>query len=358
MLRPLAHADRDGAVQQHDGIGFDPRQLAIEVSDLPPVGLLRARGFGMHRGNRGLQLIGADPTAPQRCFDQRQSLADLDAIPQRAVLLFEGHQHAGGVDPGPAARIVQQHQCQQAEIFRLGRVDVAQHMSEPDRLGAQLAAGQCIPRRCEVAFVEDQVDDRLHRGAAVAEPVLGRHLVRDARVVDFALGAHQTLRQGRLGNEKGAGDLAGGKPAQGAQSQRDLRLAVERGMTAGKDQPQPVVGKRRERVFEIVGIFGRRGHRLILQDSLLFAAGALATARVDQLAAGGGRDPGTRVGRNAARVPVGECGGKRLLHRLLGAVERAAQPDQAGDDPAMLAAEHRLRRGTDFGRLRHRPRPA
>jgi hypothetical protein len=44
---------------------------------------------------------------------------------------------------------------------------------------------------------------------------------------------------------------------------------------------------------------------------------------------------------------------ERFLHRLLGAIEGAAQPDQAGDDPAVLAAKYRFRRGEDLSRRRH-----
>src|SRR5205807_9333941 len=59
------------------------------------------------------------------------------------------------------------------------------------------------------------------------------------------------------------------------------------------------------------------------------------------------------VVRNAALCPIAQRRGERLLHRLLGAVEGAAQPDQAGDDPAMLAAKYRFRRGEDFSRRCH-----
>ena len=43
--------------------------------------------------------------------------------------------------------------------------------------------------------------------------------------------------------------------------------------------------------------------------------------------------------------------GEGLLHRLFGAIEGAAQPDQPSDDPAVLAAKHRFDRGADFSQV-------
>ena len=131
---------------------------------------------------------------------------------------------------------MQQHQRQQAQPFRVLRVDRAQHATEADGFGAQLPPDQRIARGRGIAFVEDQIDDRLHRGPAFGQGIVGRHLVRNTRILDLAFGAHQPLRQGRLRNEKSARDLAGRKPAEGAQGQGDLGLAVERGMAAGEDQ--------------------------------------------------------------------------------------------------------------------------
>ena len=61
-----------------------------------------------------------------------------------------------------------------------------------------------VAGRCQVALVEDEVQ---HRSTAL-EP--GRELrgigdaVRDARVADLALGAHEALGDGRLGDEERA----------------------------------------------------------------------------------------------------------------------------------------------------------
>ena len=151
------------------------------------------------------------------------------------------NQGAGGVDPRLSAQVMQQHQRQQAQAFRIFGIDRTQHASEADGFGAQLPPDQRIPRGRGIALVEDQIDDRLHCGPAFGQGIVGRHLVGNARILDLAFGAHQPLRQGRLRNEKGARDLTRRKPAQGAQGQGDLGLAVEGGMAAGEDQPQPII---------------------------------------------------------------------------------------------------------------------
>jgi len=178
--------------------------------------------------------------------------------------------------------------------------------------------------------------------------VIRWHLVGDARIADLALGANQPLRQSGFRQKEGASNLGGRKAAKGAQGQSDLRLAIERGVTTGENQPQPVVRKcgwRRHRVL----IDGDRD--FLLQKFVLFVPRALAPGHIDQLAMSGGHDPRGRVLRDPTVGPMPQRRRQGVLHRLLGAVERAAQPDQAGDDPAMLVAKHRLRASADIGRV-------
>lgn len=77
---------------------------------------------------------------------------------------------------------------------------------EPDRLGGHVD----VPG---VALVEDQVEHAQHGGnvAGLVEPHAG----------DRALGPADALRHARFGRQVRLGDLAGGKPADGAQGERD-----------------------------------------------------------------------------------------------------------------------------------------
>jgi len=249
---------------------------------------------------------------------------------------------------------VQQHQSEQTEALRLLHVDFAQHAGEPNGFRAELPTDQRLPRCREVAFVKDQIDHRLHRSPPLGQGVVRRHLEGDARVVDLALRSHQPLRQGGFGHEKRARDFAGRQAAERAQSQRDLRLAIERRVAAGEYQPQPVVWKRGWRRHRVLI---RRDRGLLLQKAAFFPPRAFAPRHIDQLAVSGGHDPRGGVLRDATVGPMRECGRERLLHRLFGAVERAGQPDQAGDDPPVLVTKHRFRARTDIGRAHREGSP-
>ena len=62
-----------------------------------------------------------------------------------------------------------------------------------------------------------------------------RQLERNARLDDLALGAHQPLRQSRLLNQEGAGDLGHRKSANEAQSERRPRVGRHGGVAANED---------------------------------------------------------------------------------------------------------------------------
>ena len=73
---------------------------------------------------------------------------------------------------------------------------------------------------------------------------------------------------------------------------------------------------------------------------------------VDRLVARGRDDPGARVGRAPLRGHCCERGSERVLHRLLGDVEVADQPDDGRQDAAELVAVEAL----DLRRLHLPPR--
>jgi hypothetical protein len=166
------------------------------------------------------------------------------AVPRRAVLLLQRDERAVCRDAGVAPRVLQQHQCQQSEHLRLVRHQLREQPAEAQRLVTDIAAHERLPTTRGVALVEDEIDDTQHRRQPVRELCVRGHPERDARVANLAAGAHQPLRHRRLRHEEGAGHLAGLQPRDDAQRQRHLRLDRERGVAAGEDQPQPVVGQR------------------------------------------------------------------------------------------------------------------
>ena len=101
--------------------------------------------------------------------------------------------------------------------LRLVGHQLGERAPEPDRLGGEVSAAA-------VAFVEDQVDNREHRGEAVGEQMSRRHAKRDPGGFDLALGANEPLGHGRLRDEEGARDLLRTHPAQRSQRERDLGI--------------------------------------------------------------------------------------------------------------------------------------
>jgi hypothetical protein len=193
--------------------------------------------------------------------------------------------------------------------------------------------------RRRVALVEDQVDDRAHRGEAVGQQVVGRHAERDPGRLDLALGAHQALGHRRLADQEGARDLGRGEAAERAQGQRHLGVEVERRVATGEDELEPLVGEGRLLVH---GVPHRLGH---LQQAGLRGQRAVAADAVDRAVAHRRDQPRGRVGRRAVARPALGGDRERLLRGFLGDVEVAEEADERSEDAAPLLAEGLLEDG-------------
>ena len=201
---------------------------------------------------------------------------------------------------------------------------------EHDRLGREVPA-------TAVALVEDQVDDRQHRGQAVGEQVRRRHAERDPGGLDLALRADQPLRHRLLADQERARDLVRAQPAQRAQRERDLRIERERRVAAGEDELEALVGN--GRLVDVV-LHGF-GH---VQQAGLRVERAIAADPVDGAVARRRHQPGARVvGRPVAWPALGgdrEC----LLGGFLGELEVAEEADRCRQDAAPLVAEDLFQR--------------
>jgi hypothetical protein len=249
---------------------------------------------------------------------------DLVGVPQGAVLIGQRDQVAVA-EPGVPTGVVQQHHGQQAVYLRLVRHQLDERPAEPQRLRRQVAAAA-------VALVEDEVDDGQHRREAVGQQAVGRNPEGDGGGLDPALGPDQALRHRGLGYEEGAGDLVCGEPAERAQREGHLCLDRKRGVAAGEDQLQPLVGERRAVHLVLRRLLGRELGGLGLQR--LLAAGA-----VDGPVAGRRQQPGSGIGGIPVARPALGGDGERLLGRFLGEVEITEEADQRSEHTAPLVAE-------------------
>ena len=278
---------------------------------------------------------GPDGAGTQRRLDQRLALRDLGAIPAGAVLLLEQHEIAFGRDPRLAPRVVQEHEGEQpGDLGVLGEAGVHEP-GETDRLAAQVVAFEVVARGRGVALVEDQVETRQNAGEALLEQGRRRNAERDPGFEDLALGAHDALRERRLADDEGAGQLRRVETGDRLQRQRDPRLDRQRRVAAGEQQAEPVVVDRRRRgagrdraVVVVV--------TLALQARDLAGEIRVAAQPVERLAPGGRRDPRGGFGGNAARRPRLERDRERVLRRVLRQREVAEPPGETGDDPSPL----------------------
>ena len=287
----------------------------------------RLQGVGTGRGGRRRQGSGS----------QGDALVDLARVPQRPVLVLEQDEIAVRAQAGIAARVVQQHQRQQARHLGLVRHQRRQDAAEPDRLVAQLAAHERVGAGREIALVEDQVESRQHRAQPIRQVIAARDLVGDPSVADLALGAHDALLHGRLAGEKRACHLGSGEPPEQAQGEGHLGLARERRVAAGEEQAQAIVGYRVHVVAWIALVRARRGESLELAQLVQIAA--LAADAVDGAVARGADDPGAGVAGEPVAGPALDRDHEGLLHRLLGQVDVAEDPDQDRHRPSRLAPE-------------------
>src|SRR4029453_18065997 len=106
-------------------------------------------------------------------------------------------------------------------------------------------------------------------------------------------------------------------------------LHGKRRVTAGEDQPEPLVVDGAEMIGRVVVV----QH---LSLPLLAVALVLAPDPVDGLAVGGGDQPGAGVGGYAVGRPPPDGGRERLGRRVLGDVEVTEAPGQRGDHPRPL----------------------
>ena len=285
-------------------------------------------------------MYGPRPAQSLGLGGSREAGLDPAPVPERAVLVGQKHDLAAA-PPGVAARVVQQHQGEEAVNLGLVGHELRQRDPEPDRLPGQVGAPV-------VALVEDQIDDREDARQPVRQQMVGGHAERNPRLLDLPLGPNEPLGHRRLGHEEGPRDLVGLKPAERPERERNLRIQVQRRMRAGEDQLEALVGE--ARVGDLV--LHRLGH---LQELRPGRQRSLAAEPVDRPVSSGHDEPARRIVRHAVPRPALDGDGKRLLDGFLGAIEVTEEADHRGKDPPPLPAEDLLDQLSTSGRISTAP---
>jgi hypothetical protein len=287
--------------------------------------------------NCRLQRVGSAATGSKCARDECGAFADQLAIPERAILIGEQNDLARRRCTRRAPGFVQQHQRQQADGFGL-RQQGDKQSAKADRLRGEVDARERFARRRRIAFVEHEIDHAQHAVEALGQLIGIGHLVRNARVANLGLRAHDTLRKRWRSAQKSLGDLLGRQSAHFAQRQRHLRVGRERRMATREDQPQAIV-------FDALVGAERRivGNRFDHLGHVLDRVEARAPAdSVDCLEASRGHEPGAGIRRHAFARPLLQSRAECVVQRFLGNVEVAEQADERREHAPRLGAIDRV----------------
>ncbi len=199
----------------------------------------------MNGGEGRLDLVWTRQPGARQPGGEAKSFVGLRPIPGRPVLVLQKHHAAirgyAGVTPG----VLEQHRRKKSGHLRLVGHELHGHPPQPNSLRAQVATHKVVPAAGGVTLVEHQVDDCEDGGEPLREKVVRRNPSRYPSVADLALGAHQSLRQGRLRHQEHSRDLGRGQAAKGPKGQCHTGLDVQRRKAAREDEPQPVVPEQR-----------------------------------------------------------------------------------------------------------------
>ena len=275
-----------------------------------------------------------------------QPVPDEQPVPPPPVLVGEQHRLARRVGAGAHARSLQFHQRDQPVRLGLACHQPGQDPAEPHRLGAQRRPHPVRTPGRRVALVEHQVDDLEDRGQAARDLGPRRDLERHPPGGQGALGPHDALRDGGLGDQEGPGDLGGGQPAEQPQGEGGARLGRQHRMAGDKDQPQQVIADviiHRVHV-RLPGIL--RPQRRVAADFLQFPLVAGPPAdQVDRPVLGRGHQPRARPVGHALDRPLLERDHQGVLRQFLGRADVPGDPGQARDQAGRFDPPHRLDRG-------------
>ncbi len=286
-------------------------ERAVQRGDAAPIRIRGGSRPSVASGDHGLQRVRAKRSALRDCERRRtvegcQTASDQQRVPARAVLVEEEDRLAGR--PTRAwARGLDLEKGDEAVHFGLAGREAGQDAGQAERLVAQRRPEPVVAGGGRVALVEDQVDDREHGRQSGGAIDAARDLERDTGFGERPLGPHDPLRDGRLRDEEGAGDLVRRQAAEEAERERDTRFRGQDRVAGDEDEPQQVVAdvvigidpdpvERRVAVRRGVVVLGLEGVR---DGRVLHVEPLGAPELVDRPVLGRGHEPGARVVRDA-----------------------------------------------------------
>src|SRR5262245_41665736 len=118
-------------------------------------------------GNARLRVVPGEDVTVSRPGQPPEARLNLAPVPAAAVLLFEQDETTGAVLSGGEARSVKVHQRQKREgLWSSAPRMLRENQRQPLRFVAQLPTDRLLGVGREVAFGEQEIEDRLHRWQA------------------------------------------------------------------------------------------------------------------------------------------------------------------------------------------------
>ena len=233
---------------------------------------------------------------------------------------------------------MQEHEGKKSCRFRrlprcLLRHQHPQQPPETDGFGAEIRPYERSASGRRIALVEHQIDHSQHCVQPLRHILGVGHRIRNARIANLPLRAHESLRHRRWGYQKRAGDLVGLEAAQRAERQRDLRVEGERRVAAREDQFKAIVGN-------LAGLILGLLDRILLAGQgvrgKFFLEPCFPPDPINSLVASRLDDPGAGKFRDTGDHPLIRSRRKGFLRRLFGHIEVAEESNQGGDDAAPI----------------------
>ena len=181
-------------------------------------------------------------------------------------------------------------------------------------------------------FGEEEVEDGEDGGESGRPLVGGWECEGDIGRGERFLRPDDALLDRRDRDEEGAGDLLAGQAPDDAESERELSLPAQDGMTGDEDEPEDVV-------VDGIGVPGQcvRTRDLLILEAAPECCDALIEAltpppRVDRTSLRHGHQPSGGIRRHPGLRPRCQGLGQRLLRKVLGEPEIADVAGEGGDD--------------------------
>ena len=190
----------------------------------------------------GLKSIRAErATEPFGTLERGEAATDENLVPKRAVLIEKQNGFSRGTDSSASSRSLNLHQRDQAVDLWLVRNKSCKNSAQAQRIFAQRGAHPVLTSGSGIAFVEDEVDHFENGRQTRGEIRPAGNLKGNARLGQRTLGADDTLGNGGLRDQKGAGDFLRGQAAEQAKRERSARFRGKDRMTRDEHETQKVV---------------------------------------------------------------------------------------------------------------------